>query len=357
MAELKADIPFTEEAMKISKDTMAYALFEVGKIYKDRLEDFENAIETFEDLNVRLPGSPYEQVTYYQLYRLFLTKEEDPTYFPSDPRSTSAYYASLITDEYPESEYSQLIKDPDYIASSEKERQKEKDDYENTFRQYRMRNYTEVLTACLDVMNNDTGNRLLPKYYLLRAMAIAGKKDRTNYIAALREIVDKFPETEEGEEAKRLLGLLDDKGKEDVAENKKEEEKKRGKKEGPKGDYLIKDDMDHYFAILIPNKGVRMNELKAKVSDFNNEYFRPEQFKVTNSFINSESQILLVRTFENKEDAMLYLSGYENEEQVLGGVNDQGFEAFVITSKNFATLFKTKDIDGYIEFFKTTYRE
>jgi tetratricopeptide (TPR) repeat protein len=359
MDELKTDIPFEAEAMKASKDTMAYALFEVGKIYKDRLEDFDNAIETFEDLNVRLPGNPYEQVTYYQLYRLFLTKEEDPSYFPSDPRSTSAYYATLITEDFPESEFAQLIQDPDYMASNEQERLQEREAYESTFRQYRMRNYTEVLTACLDIMNNDTGNRLLPKYHLLRAMAIAGKKDRENYVKALREIVAKFPQTEEGEEAKRLLGLLAEEEKEPLADTKESlpEKKEEPKEDRPKGDYQFKEEMDHYFAVLVPNKGVKMNDLKNKVSDFNNEYFRAETFKVTNSFINSDSQILLVRTFENKEDAMHYFGAYENEDNMLTDVNDQGFQAFVITSKNFATLFKTKDIDGYVEFFKRNYKK
>ncbi|NNC84315.1 MAG: tetratricopeptide repeat protein [Flavobacteriales bacterium] len=357
MEQLKADIPFSDEAMQASKDTMAHAMFEIGKIYKDRLEDLDNAIETFEELNVRLPGNSYEQLSYYQLYRLFLTKEEDPSYFAPDPRATSAYYAELITEDFPQSEFARLIEDPEYVASNEQARIQETEDYENTFRQYRMRNYTEVLTACLDVMNNDTGNRLLPKYYLLRAMAIAGKKDRENYIAALREIVAKFPETEEGEEAKRLLGLLEEESKpEETATKEDTPPSEEEERQGPKGDYIIKDNMDHYFAILVPNRGVKMNDVKGKVSDFNAEYFRGESFKVTNSFINSEAQILLVRTFEGKEDALHYLGAYEGEETILLGVNDQAFEAFVITSKNFATLFKTKDIDGYIEFFKEYYK-
>ncbi len=359
MAELRADIPFGDDAMKASSDTMAMALFEVGKIYKDNLEDFDNAIETFEDLNVRLPGNSHEQKAYYQLYRLFLKKEEDPRYFPSDPRSTSAYYASLITEDFPQSEFARLIEDPDYLASNEQERRAETEAYENTFRQYRQRKYTDVMITCLNVMNNDEGNKLLPKYQLLRAMSIAGKKDRANFIAALREIVAKFPGTEEGDEAERLLGVL----KEEVKPKDEKEtagielpvEEPKKEKEAPKGDYVVKDAMDHYFAVMVPNKGSKMNVMKGKVSDFNSEFFRGEIFKVTNSFINSASQILLVRTFDNKEQGMEYLIAYRNEQNLLEGVNDQGFDAFVITSKNFATLFKTKDVDGYIEFFKSNY--
>lgn len=357
MEELEADIPFTDEEFKASQDTMAFALLEVGKVYKDRLEDLDNAIETFEDLNVRLPGNPYEQQAYYQLYRLFLGKEEDPSYFPPDPRSTSKYYADLITDDFPNSEYARLIEDPEYLASSEVERKEEMEAYEGTFRKYRQRSYTDVMLACLDVMNNDEGNRYLPKYYLLRAMSIAGKKDRENFIVALKEIVTKFPTTEEGLEAKRLLGLLDGGATVDDAKDDKKPDtlKDDEKSDGPKGDFALKPEIDHYFAIIVPNKAAKMNEVKAKVSNFNTEYFRSQTFKVTNSFINSDAQILLVRTFDDMTTGMEYLNAYLANDKELIGVNDQGHKAFVITSKNFAELFKTKDVDGYIEFFEANY--
>lgn len=364
--ELEAGLPLTEEEMKASNDTIAASLFAVGKIYKDRLEDFENAIETFEGLNVRLPGNPFEQVTYYQLYRLFLKKEEDPNYFASDFRSTSAYYKDLITSDYPQSEFAKIIEDPEYVVNSEKDRKAEVEAYESTFRLYRQRSYNEVLVACLDVMNNQPENRLLPKYNLLRAMAIAGKKDRTNYIKSLQEVIIRFPGTEEAKEAKRLLGLLDEdespktedtaklEEKEDKKDTEGEEEKEEDK---PKGDYVVKNDMNHYFAILIPNRGAKMNELKAKVSDFNGNYFSDKTLKVTNSFIDADSQILLVRTFKDKSEGLNYLNAFSSNDDELGGLNDQGHDAFVITSKNFATLFKTKDIQGYISFFQENYNE
>lgn len=352
--ELKRGLPLSDGSLKASNDTMAKSFFEIGKIYKDNLQDVDNAIVTYEEMTVRLPGNIYEQMVYYQLYRLFLKKEEDRNYFPTDSRSTSAYYKAFITDEFPESEFAKLIEDPDYLANYEQERMKEVEAYESVFRKYRQRDYTDVLVACLEVMNNDSGNRYIAKYHLLRAMAIAGKKDRENFIAALREIVVKFPGTEEEVEAKRLLGLLDDgkpvKGEEGGSKDDEVAEEK------PKGDYIYKEDMDHYFAMLVPNKGTSMSDLKVSVSDFNQEYFRGEPLKVTNSFIDANSQILLVRTFENKEEGMRFQGAFKGEDNILSKINEKGYETFIITSKNFATLFKTKDIEGYLEFFKENYK-
>jgi hypothetical protein len=369
MEELLAGLPLTPESYQASQDTMAASLFEVGKIYKDRLEDFSNAIETFEDLNVRLPGNPFEQVTYYQLYRLFLTKEEDPNYFPSDFRSTSAYYKDLITEEFPNSEYARIIENPDYVADAEADRIAEREDYESAFRLYRQKNYNEVMLACLDVMNNQPDNRFQAKYQLLRALAIAGKKDRSNYVAALREVVARFPGTEEEEEAKRLLGLLEEDVVQKPALDKEESDKDKGaqeeeeapkeeapKPEKPKGDYVLKDDMNHYFAVMVPTKGAKMNDLKVKVSDFNGQFFSDRTLKVTNSFIDAESQIILVRTFDDKEDGMEYLRIFQDDPETLSGLNDQDYATFIITSKNFATLFKTKDVEGYFEFFEAQYQ-
>jgi len=355
--ELKAGLPLTEDAIKSSNDTIANSMFEIGKIYKDNLGDTDNAIETFEELNVRLPENKFEQKTYYQLYRLFLKKEESGNYFPSDARSTSAYYKALISEEYPESEFAKLIQDPEYMANHDQKKQEETQAYESIFREYRQRNYTEVLVACLDVMNNEPSNRYIAKYHLLRAMAIAGKKDRPNFISALQEIVRKYPGTEEEVEAKRLLGILMESSADSAEGTKTEEEtgEEELKPDKPKGDYVMKDDMDHYFAILVPNKGSTMSEHKAKVSDFNTEYFRSDPLKVTNSFIDSESQILLVRTFASKDKGMAYLNAFKSEKNILSQLNEGGFETFIITSKNFATLFKTKDIEGYFDFFEENY--
>jgi tetratricopeptide (TPR) repeat protein len=356
--ELKAGLPLTEEAMKSSNDTIANSMFEIGKIYKDNLGDTDNAIETFEEMTVRLPGSKFEQRAYYQLYRLYLKKEEKGNYFPSDSRSTSAYYKALITEDFPESEFAKLINDPEYTANHEKKRLEEMEAYEGIFRLYRQRDYTEVLVACLDVMNNQPMNRYIAKYHLLRAMAIAGKKDRPNFISALQEIVRKHPGTEEEIEAKRLLGILQSGSIAEAVSDSTgidEKEEIEVKEDKPKGDYVAKDDMDHYFAMLIPNKGSTMSEYKVKVADFNSEFFRSEPLKVTNSFIDADSQILLVRTFASKEKGMSYLNAFISEKNILSEINESGFETFIITSKNFATLFKSKDIEGYLEFFETNY--
>ena len=356
--ELKAGLPLTEGAVKLSNDTIANSLFEIGKIYKDNLGDVDNAIETFEEMNARLPENKFEQMAFYQLYRLYLKKEESGNYFPSDARSTSAYYKSLITEDFPESEFARLINDPDYMANHEQKRIEEMEAYEGIFRLYRQRNYTDVLVACLDVMNNEPNNRYFAKYHLLRAMAIAGKKDRANFISALQEIVRKFPGTEEEVEAKRLLGILQETASEEEKDSTlTDAEEVEAEEEKPKGDYVMKEDMDHYFAILIPNKGSTMSEYKVNVSDFNAEYYRSEPLKVTNSFIDADSQILLVRTFDNKEKGMAYLNAFLNEKEILSQINEGKYETFIITSKNFATLFKSKDIDGYIEFFDTNYKQ
>jgi len=387
MDDLLAGLPLTDEAVAASNDTIAHALFEIGRIYKDKLGDEENAIENFEDLNVRFEGNPYEQMAYYHLYRLFLAKEESGAYFPSDPRSTSAYYKELITGEFPNSEYARIISDPDYATSADQDKLDEIEGYEATYRLYRQRNYNDVMVACLDVMNNDPKNRLVAKYQLLRAMSIGNKKDRTNFIKALREIVQKFPGTEEEAEAKRLLGLLDvaslpteaemkAKEKADKAKNGKKEEltsadKEKGKNEkagskkdpvlgkgnssAPKGEFVFKSNTDHYFAVVVPNQGNSITALKAKVSDFNLAYFKTEAFKTTNSFINAESQVLLVRTMGNKDEAMAYYTAFTANQDQLTGLNDQGFSTFVMSSKNFAEMFKKKDVSGYVTFFEENY--
>ena len=380
--ELLKDVPLDDEALEASHEKIRKAFYDMGTIYKEKLEDIDNAIETFEELGARYPEHEIAATSYYQLYRLFLQKEQSGNYFSSDSRSSSAFYRELLINEFPESEYAKLILDPDYQTNRDLEREAILEAYEDTYRQYRRRNYNEVLLVTLDVINNDQQNELLPKYHLLRAMSIAGKKDKPNYIKTLKDIVRLYPGTEEQAEAKRLLGLLNDgsmsleeessnnelenEREEEAADNADDEEndiwnddpETAGDEEEVAEEvspFKVKEDIDHFFIAVIPNKGADLNKLKRDVSDFHQENFRNEDLKITTSFLNKDSQIILVRKFQNKEVGMNYYNVFSNNSENLSEINEGDYPFFIISSSNFATLFKLKDVEQYLEFFSANY--
>jgi len=107
--------------------------------------------------------------------------------------------------------------------------------------------------------------------------------------------------------------------------------------------------------MVVPNKEFDTNELKYKFSDYNKESFASEGLKVTSSFITKDLKLILVRTFKEKDTSMNYYESAKANDDILKEINAKGFKSFVITSKNFAQLFKSKDVDDYMKFFNENY--
>ncbi|MGV3636095.1 MAG: hypothetical protein ACO1NQ_00485, partial [Flavobacteriales bacterium] len=111
----------------------------------------------------------------------------------------------------------------------------------------------------------------------------------------------------------------------------------------------------HFFAVIVPNEGSDMNSLKARISGFNRQYFPNPPVEITNSFLDTDHQVVLLSGFTTKEMAMQYHELFSSGNEQLVGINDQGFPAFPITSANYAQLYKSKDLNGYQAFFEQNY--
>ena len=111
----------------------------------------------------------------------------------------------------------------------------------------------------------------------------------------------------------------------------------------------------HFFALIIPNEGSDLNSVKTRISAFNQQYFPGTPVEITNSFLDTEHQVVLISGFTTKEMAMQYHSLFTSGHEQLAGINDQGYPAFPITTANYTQLYKSKDVDGYSSFFAQNY--
>lgn len=347
------DVPLTDSALVAAHNSLIKSQYEMGVIYREMLHDDDNAVEAFTRIILEYDTSHLALVSHYQLYRLYVKKEESGTFFGSGRRDNSEYYKNVILDEYPDSKYAELIRNPNYAAEVSQQKLIDRELYESTYTQFRRRQYNDALYTCNTVIAEQPDNYLIPKFYLLKALVIAQKKDAGAYKATLQEIIQQFPGTEEAEKAKELLGAIGESVKEEAKpEPKKEESPAAAPEPSP---YVYDGNASHFFALVFPNKGVDANMMKASISDFNQTYFRNKDIKITNSFINSENQILILRSFSDAAEALDYYNTFVKNNAQLKSVNENGFPTFVISTKNFTTLFKQKDVQQYMEFYSTEY--
>lgn len=345
------DIPRTDSALAASDALIYEALYNIGVIYKEKIRDLAAGIATFLDLEKRNTTNRHFPLAYYQLYLSYNSLKD---------QQNADYYKNLLINNYPESDYAKLLSDPNYLANLERDKNAAEPFYRATYALYNAGAYDSTKSKCLVAQEEFTTSNILHRFALLYSLSV-GKTDSVDqFIASLTDVKTKYAGTESAETAQRILDKL-----------LKERKGTEGEKE-PNNNSLIGENgqdtnsvskktewdanlkVDHFVLIFIPDKAKNLADAKNQLSQFNDANYGTKGYTVTNAILGTYS-ILSVRKFASYEEALKYRETY-----MLQGMNEKlnlGTEVKVAVSnaKNFTTLFKTQDVSGYYEFFKSAY--
>ncbi|MBL7958155.1 MAG: hypothetical protein JNM49_09350 [Flavobacteriales bacterium] len=335
------DIPKDDAALAASNARICDALYKSGMIYKEELRDVDNAIESFEVLNNRFEECRFTPESHYQLYRIYLQKENDGWF--SLEGFGSKTYADIILERWPDSQFARLVRDPNLLQADAERRAAEESAYREVYRLFRDRSYYPTITACDKVILEEPDNHFRPKYHFLRAMAIGSTRNIPDFRSALVGVKTEFPGTEEAVRAEELLATLD--GAAGGAPKPK----------APEAAPYTKDDGPHTYVVVIPNEGSDMALAMSAVSDFNTAYFGHTPLQVTSGMLGTDQQLLLISPLPSKTKALEYHALFVGNEDMLQGLADQGYPAFAITQANYTLFYKSKDVAGYQAFFLQNY--
>ncbi len=351
--ELMADLPCNPAAMDSSNSSLAGAYYNAGVIYKEKLEDFENAVESWEVLTTRFDDSDYHPTTYYQLYRAYLKKEQDGyVNIGGCGTCSSKYWGDVISQKYPGSEWDKLVHDPSYLEGKELKEADEEEAYVAMYNKYSRKQYIDVISACNEIIIAEPDNHLICKYRILKAQSI-GNMDgltgqRDNYLKELESVISECPDTEEAARATEILDFLN--GKVSVATDEKADSIKADL-------FKYNASSKHYFAISFATDKGNINKIKATVSDFNMMFFKSSTLKTTSNLLGKERHVVLVKTFTNIPEAQNYHKTFLADKEIVKDLNEAGHDLFLISKENYLTLFKSKEYEQYLEFFNENYSE
>jgi tetratricopeptide (TPR) repeat protein len=352
--ELMEGLPCEEEDRVAADVETATAVYQSGVIYKEKLEDADNAIEAWVDLVDRYEESAEHPLAHYQLYRTYLFLEETENYTnPFCGTCNSQYWADQISLRYPDSEWAKLVDDPDFVDFEEQRRLDELAAYEaHVIRYYAQKDYQEILTEINTTLDTVADHTQECPYRFLRAQCIGwldGRvRGRENYIEALNQVVATCDSTEQGMAAREILAGL--------GAGKEEEKKADAVPTLPDwGNYKDNPVLDHYLGVIIPVEDGGAEEAKAALSDFNRQYFASANLKVTSNLLDRENQLVLVKEFVRKDRAMDYFNVLTANRESMIDFNTSGYKVFVIHTENYVELFKGKNVDGYLMFFDQYY--
>lgn len=325
---LLKDIPLTPEALDSSNNRLINSLYMLGLIYKEQLKEYEEAIVYFKKVVDRGADHPKVLPSLYQLY--LINKKQG--------NGQAENYKNQILTQYPDSEIAAILKDPDYLKKKEELDKRELNAYKETYDLYLYRYYNRTIAACNEVIVKEPENQFLTKYLLLKAFAIS--KLTPGAIEAisspLETLVADYSDTEEGKQAKIYLGKIQRGENITTPDN-----------DNPVG-YTFDEKANHFWIVVYPNRFGPIEETKIKISNFNKELFRAKGYSISVSPINETDQLIIVKSFSGLDEGNKYREAYLSSSAtgILGDVQSD-FESYLISTSNFALLFRSKDIELY----------
>lgn len=169
------------------------ARYQLGIIYKEKYRQYDRAAENFEAL---LKDSTNEDLilpSKYNLYQIYGTtgRLADQERIKQD-----------ILKNYPESRYATYILNPQAITEDENSPEAV---YAEVYRNFEEEKYDEVLVETNKYINEFSGEEILPKFELLKAMATGRLLGLEAYKDALNHVALTYPQTEEGNKAQDLI--------------------------------------------------------------------------------------------------------------------------------------------------------
>ena len=180
-------IPLTDELKATSHEIIQDGLYNMGVILKDRLEDFPASIVEFNRLLTDYPDNTYRLEVYYNLY-LIAERTGD--------KAAAAHWRNLILTEFADSNYGVAMQDPNYLENLKSMDKVQNQLYEKAYQAYLDNNNTAVHDAYLEVTEKFPLSPLMPKFMFLHALAFATEKNSNEFNGTLRELLERYPDTD-----------------------------------------------------------------------------------------------------------------------------------------------------------------
>ncbi|HRI59395.1 MAG TPA: tetratricopeptide repeat protein [Saprospiraceae bacterium] len=346
MKDMFANIPKSEAELAVIHLATYEAMYQLGTLFRDKLQNNKRCSSTLEDMQGRYPQQDkYEKETWYYCYLAFNDLNN---------RERAKYYLDKLSGKYPNSSYARALTDPNFLNATKARERELNTFYEETFNTFQKGDYKTAFDRCQEAPQKfGSQNVLMAKFTLLSALCVGNLQGNEAYCKALGEVIARYPETGEATRAKEIARLISCKGFEVSDEPKK-------KSDQPIDDaFTREDDKLHYLLVALKGADVRLDEVKNAISDYNRENHKLEQLRISNIFLgtDTENPIVVIRKFDNKQQAMLYFNEVKNLPDFLGESDKKKYtkEFYTVTQENYRRILKNKTLSGYREFFEENY--
>ena len=293
-------IPRTEEELRASDEQIATALYNMVGIYQDKLEDRALADETFAELRRRFPTDSRLADLYYMQYLTALKQ--------NDTIAAEEYRLALLN-EFPESDYSSVVSDPRYFEKLRTMAAEQDSVYEATYNAYKRSDYATIRANKAHAEEIYPLSPLMPRFLFLNAVAVAKTDGQDAFIEELRDLVNRYPDSELGTMAKDFLALMNQGAESQKGGTTSSLADKRTEESKVEDEDLGKEELtdNNVVTILVPKDESSLNNLLYNVALFNFTHFMIKDFDLRTDLNFSMTQSALeVSGFDNADEVEWY---------------------------------------------------
>jgi tetratricopeptide (TPR) repeat protein len=332
------NIPLTDSAMEQSHRRLEEALYNMGVIYNEDLLDYDESIRSFQELIIRYPDSKFGPHVYYLLYELNNNIQK-----PLEAKS----YSDQLTSRYPESHYSLLLTNPNYLQELEEEEMKVVRYYEGIYELYQQKRYAGVISGSDSALVNFPDDPLLPKFKYIRAMALGSLVGKEEMKVALDSLIAQHPSTEESLQAQEIVDYM-------YLEFPEIQEADQAA-EAEEVYAVIDSTQEHYFLLAL-RSDENVNQVSFNLLNYNLDNFNQYNLDVGEADLTDSYQLLVVKLFNNAEGADRYLQVIEtNLQEIMEGIPPTKFKMMIISAENYNILLEEKEHNPYYLFYLKHY--
>jgi tetratricopeptide (TPR) repeat protein len=359
-----AQLPKTPEALAASNKQIASALLNLGYIYKDGLHDIPHSVESFQELIVRFPEMKEIIRIYYQLY---LIGKDIPD------EEMVKKYSDIILNQYAETDYALLIKDPDFNKEVLARKYRVSSLYDETYQAFKRSQYKMVILYSDQAINDYKDKDLIPRFEYLRALSLGKTVSIDTMVVALNKLVLNNPNHPVTPLAKEILQKYD-KNKPPVAQttpgtstipntNQSSAATTAADPFVQGNDTVVPDiyklnlNQTHFYIMMVDGNNVNVNATKIRISDFISKSFNNANLAVNAIVLDGGWQMISISSFRNSQAAMDFYYAISQNEYVTTPISKSDYKQMVISIDNYPIFYREKKYNGYLNFFRKYYRK
>ncbi len=383
-----ANVPTTPDKLRASNTMLSNAIFELGKLYQNNLEDYETASETYENSLKRYPDSLHGGELYMNLYYC---------YQKLGNIVKSNYYKNLLTSKLPESRFAQFIKNPKASISVTKSAEATKR-YEDIYNLFIEGNFDKALEEKKSADSLYANNYWSPQLLYIESVYYVKQRDDSQAIKVLNNIITNYPNSALKQKASTMIDVLrrrneiegyltnlqiervkedslievaelqvkkapeivrNNETKNPVTQVRRQDSiiTKRSVPASPSGSFSFVANATQFVIMLLDKVDpVYISEARNALTRYNREKYYGQSIEIVKDTLDKNRNMLVFREFPDAVAALAYTEKIKKDAAgEISWLPANKYSFFIMSDANLQLLKVNKDLEAYLKLLRTNF--